>query len=87
MALDPDAKKNAILMVQKLQAIYIGEEDKIKFVDIYGKYDIDEIRRKLGKSEIISKLYQARKLNVGDYLMLKRGKSYGKNGKRRISYR
>jgi len=87
IALDPDAKKNAIEMFQKLSAIYVGEEEKIKFLNITGKYDIDEIRRYLGKSEIISKLYDAGKLEVEDYFMLKRGKSYGKNGKRRISYK
>jgi len=64
--LDPDAFSNAIQMLQKLQAIYVGQEDKLKLVELPGKNDLDEIRRNNGLSVMNEYIRNARSLTLDD---------------------
>jgi hypothetical protein len=64
--LDPDAFTSAIEMFQKLQAIYVGEEDKLRIVELPGKYDLDEIRRKMGVHIMNRFIQGARPLKTED---------------------
>ena len=70
IVLDPDAFTNAIEMFQKIQAIYVGEEDKILLVSLPGKNDLDEIRVNDGKETMNKLLRTARKLEVDDLLSI-----------------
>lgn len=68
IVLDPDAFIESMGIYDELRAIYIGEEHKIKLVELkHGDLDIDEIGKKFGKKEIINQLYGARQLNNSDY--------------------
>lgn len=70
IVLDPDAHKNAVDNFNILSTLYIGEEDKIRIVKLKeGKYDLDEINRKLGKDIVIKNLKTARKLITEDYFI------------------
>lgn len=71
--LDPDAYRDSIEMYQKLCVIYGEDSDKIKIVKLKGNYDLDEIRKKFGKSAVIEKLRTARQLTTDDYFI---GKKY-----------
>ena len=70
--LDPDAYKDSIIMYNKLSIIYGDDADKIKIVKLGGKYDLDQIRRKYGKEEIIKKIRMARNLITDDYFVDKK---------------
>lgn len=65
IVLDPDAWKNEINVYNTLQPIY--DENNMLVLNLKGRYDIDEIRKNLGETEIIKLLYNARKLNNNDY--------------------
>lgn len=78
--LDPDAITNAIEMFQKLNAIYVGQEDKLRIVVLEGKNDLDEIRRESGIHYMNEQIKKARILNVDDLFKFKKyeeGKRYG----------
>jgi hypothetical protein len=64
--LDPDAFTNAIEMLQKLESIYVGQEDKLKIVELPGNNDLDEIRREMGVHEMNNYIRNARSLNLDD---------------------
>lgn len=63
---DPDAITNAIESLQKLQAIYVNQEERIKIVELKGNYDLDEIRRNYGIGEMNKIIKTARSLNTED---------------------
>ena len=69
---DPDAIKNAIEVLQKLQAIYVGHEEKLKFVELTGKYDLDEIRRNHNTNEMNKMIKTARTLKEEDFFKFKK---------------
>ena len=70
--LDPDAYRDAVLIYDQLKAVYIGEEYKIKIVKLNkGKLDLDEIKRKYGKDEVIQQIYGARQLQDIDYAKMR----------------
>jgi hypothetical protein len=69
---DPDAITNAIEVFQKLQAIYVGQEDKIRLVELTGKYDLDEIRRYQGITEMNKLIRTARPLKEEDFFKFKK---------------
>ena len=73
IVLDPDAYRDSIEMYQKLCVIYGEDSDKIKIVKLKGNYDLDEIRKKFGKSAVVEKLRTARQLITDDYFI---GKKY-----------
>jgi len=64
--LDPDAFKNAVEILQKLQSIYVGEEDKLRLVELSGKNDLDEIRRNMGIHVMNRFIQGARPLKTED---------------------
>jgi hypothetical protein len=69
IVLDPDAFNDSIRIYDQLNAIYFGEEYKVKIVKLNkGNYDIDEIYRKFGKKEVIKQLFNARRLQDVDYV-------------------
>jgi hypothetical protein len=81
--LDPDAHKTAIQLFYKLQSIYVGEEEKIKLVKLPTMEDLDELRKRAGKREIIKALYSARGLTTEDYFSRKLHKPYDRTGRYR----
>ena len=80
--LDPDAFTNAIEMFQKLQGIYVGYEDKLRIVELPGKNDLDEIRRKSGVHVMNNYIRNARLLELDDLFKIKKYEE----GKRFSSY-
>lgn len=69
IVLDPDAFNDSIGIYDQLNAIYFGEEYKVKIVKLNkGKLDIDDINLKYGKKEVINQLYSARRLQDVDYV-------------------
>jgi DNA primase len=80
--LDPDAFTNAIEMFQKLQGIYVGHEDKLRIVELPGKNDLDEIRRKMGVHIMNRFIQGARPLKLDDLFKIKKYEE----GKRYYSY-
>ncbi len=77
---DPDAIKDAIEVFQKLQAIYVGQEDKVKFVELSGKHDLDEVRRHKGVTEMNKLIKNARVLAEEDFFKFRKyeeDKRYG----------
>ena len=76
IVLDPDAFTNAIEMFQKIEAIYAGEEDKIRLVSLPNENDLDEIRRKDGKETMNKLLRTARQLEIDDILSINKYEGY-----------
>jgi len=70
--LDPDAITNAIEMFQNLQAIYIGQEDKLRIVSLPGNNDLDEIRRNEGVEKMNELIFDARQLELDDLFKFKK---------------
>lgn len=70
--LDPDAINDAIEMFQKLQAIYVGQEDKLKIVVLPGNDDLDEIRCKSGIHFMNEYIRGARTLITEDFFKKKK---------------
>lgn len=66
MLLDPDAYYNTIRVINKLKIIYSGCEDKLKFVPLRGKNDIDNLKNKYGKKHLIKLLKNKRELDIED---------------------
>ena len=80
IVLDPDAFTNAIEMFQKLQSIYVGQEEKLKIVELPGKNDLDEIRVKEGITKMNEHIYGARQLQLDDFFKVSKyeeRKGYG----------
>lgn len=77
--LDPDAHKTAIELFFKLQSIYVGFEERVKIVKLPTMEDLDELRKRAGKTEIIKALYGARGLTIDDYFSRKLHKPYVEN--------
>lgn len=72
IVLDPDAYYDAILIYDQLKAIYVGEEYKVKILKLNkGRLDLDEIKRKYGKDEVVRQLYRARELQDIDYIKIR----------------
>lgn len=71
--LDPDAWRNAIIIYQQLLTIYDDCEDKVKIVELKSdkNYDLDELKRKVGISEVIKQIKGARRLTNDDYIIKK----------------
>jgi len=66
--LDPDAFKDALEIFYTINSIYAGiDQDKVRIVKLKGENDIDEIRKKYGRSGVIKKLRTARRLIVDDF--------------------
>lgn len=86
IVLDPDAYKNAVEMFEMISTIYGDDKDRIKIVKLTGVNDLDEIRRKFGKSAVIEKLRTARQLEVSDYFLFKKYFPYERKGYRTKSY-
>jgi hypothetical protein len=76
--LDPDAMKDAIEMFQKLQAIYVGQEDKLRIVELPGDNDLDEVRRKMGINKMNEYIQNARQLKLEDFFKFKKYEEEGK---------
>ncbi len=70
--LDPDAFTSAIEMFQKLEGIYVGQEDKLRIVELKGKYDLDEIRRNKGIHVMNEHIRGARPLQLDDLFKIKK---------------
>jgi hypothetical protein len=71
IVLDPDAKKESVRIYEKIKAIYHGEEDKVKIVNLSkNEMDLDEINRNYGKNEIIKQIYNAKTLTDNDYIYM-----------------
>ena len=77
--LDPDAFKTAMQLFYKIQSIYVGVEERVKIVKLPTMEDLDELRRRAGKNEILKALYGARGLTVEDYFSRKLHKPYDRN--------
>jgi hypothetical protein len=75
--LDPDAYKTAIQLFFKLQTIYVGAEERVKIVKLPTMEDLDELRKRAGKKELLKALYGARGLTIDDYFSRKLHKPYG----------
>lgn len=74
--LDPDAFKTAIQLFFKIQTIYVGFEERVKIVKLPTMEDLDELRKRAGKDEILKALYSARGLTTDDYFSIKLHKPY-----------
>lgn len=77
--LDPDAITSAIEMLMKLQIIYVGQEEKLKLVELSGEDDLDEIRRHKGIAAMNEQIKKARPLQLEDLFRIKKyeEKDYG----------
>ena len=69
--LDPDAHKTAVQLFFKLQTIYLGVEERVKIVKLPTMEDLDELRKRAGKKELLKALYSARGLTINDYFISK----------------
>lgn len=67
VGLDPDARKDIYEIYNILYNIYEDESYKVRVLDIKGKHDIDEIRRKKGENGIRGLLKNVRTLNNDDF--------------------
>ena len=85
IVLDPDAKKNSVRILQKLNNIYSGEEHKLRIVELSGSDDVDEIRKKFGQKKLIEYFYRARRLNNNDYFLFDKYNARGRRVKPEFS--
>jgi len=69
--LDPDAYNNAIELYYLLYTIYVGCEERIKFVKLPTNDDIDELYINQGIDVVINAIRNARGLIVDDYFLKK----------------
>lgn len=83
--LDPDAFKDTINLYYTLQNIYIGCEDRIKFVKLPNNEDIDEVKRHHGDDKIIEYLRGARGLTIDDYFAFNLSKPNEDSGRGRYN--
>jgi hypothetical protein len=70
--LDPDAIKSGIELFQKLAAIYVGYEDRLRIVELPDNNDIDEVRRKFGVTQLNNYIRNSRQLVVEDFFKFKK---------------
>lgn len=77
--LDPDAFKTAIQLFFNLQTIYHGFEERVKIVKLPTMEDLDELRKRVDKRELLKALYSARGLTIDDYFKKKLYKPHGNN--------
>ncbi len=69
--LDPDAFKMALNLFYMLKNVYVGIENKIKFIEMKGNDDINDIYRNEGNEGIGRILKTARTLTIDDYFTIK----------------
>ena len=67
--LDPDAFKSALSLFYMLFNIYIEDEDKVKFVEIKGDLDINDIYIQKNNDGVAEILKTARTLTINDYFI------------------
>ncbi|NJO59678.1 MAG: hypothetical protein HC836_15645 [Richelia sp. RM2_1_2] len=60
VVLDPDAFRENLKIFHSIKALYGGQPDKVKFVTLPGKHDLDEIRRFKGEGEVVKQLRTAK---------------------------
>ena len=67
--LDPDAFKMTLNLFFMLKNIYVGIEDKIKFIEMKGDNDINDIYKNEGDKGVTKILKTARTLTIDDYFI------------------